>query len=254
MFSKYSCIYKITTTCSDKVYIGSAVWFDGRVSAHINRLNANTHPNRHLQSAWNKYGADTFTFECIEECDKDKLIEREQFWIDFYDAANPLHGYNIAPIAGSSLGRHMSKETKQKIREKALGRKISDETRKKMSCAHMGENNAMYGKHHTESSKERIKYMSDGTPRSIAQSGKGNPFYGKHHTDSTKQAISKKRVGRRTRSYLTPKQVSEIKQIINTTGSNIKQKELFSKISDTYGVSSSCIRKIYRGERWSDIQ
>lgn len=251
---KYSCVYKITTSCSNKVYIGSATGFDGRVSAHINKLNTNTHPNKHLQAAWDKYGADTFTFECIEECEKEKLIEREQFWIDFYDAANPLCGYNIQPVAGSSLGRHTSDETKEKIRKRALGRKASYKACKNMSLARMGENNAMYGRHHTEESKEKMKYMSDGTPRSVAQSGSGNPFYGRHHTEATKQIISQKCAGRRTRTVLTKEQVSEIKQLLNTTDKSMTHKELFSKISAIYGVSSSCIRKIHRGERWSDVQ
>lgn len=253
MLSKYSCVYKITTSCSNKVYIGSSVEFDKRVTSHINRLNSNTHPNRHLQAAWNKYGADTFTFECIEECDESNLIEREQFWIDYYDAANIQFGYNISPTAGSTLGRPLSEDTKNKIRAKALGRKASSETREKMSLSRSSENNPMYGKHHSDMSKDRMRYLKDGALRSIAQSGSANPFYGRKHTEETKKVISQKCSGQRRRSILTPEQVKEIKQSFCEDGRSTTLNDLFAKIAAKYGVSVSCIRKIYRGERWSDI-
>jgi len=33
-----------------------------------------------------QYGVWMFTFELLEECSKDKLNEREKFWIDFYQS------------------------------------------------------------------------------------------------------------------------------------------------------------------------
>jgi hypothetical protein len=42
-----------------------------------------------LQNAWNKYGEDNFYFSVLELVpDKDKLIEREQYWIDKLNACD----------------------------------------------------------------------------------------------------------------------------------------------------------------------
>lgn len=40
-----------------------------------------------------EYGVENFSFELIEECDKDSLNEREQYWQDFFGAKE--FGYSI---------------------------------------------------------------------------------------------------------------------------------------------------------------
>lgn len=70
------------------------------------------------------------------------------------------------------LGRTLSQETKQKIREKHLGKVLSEETKKKISENHYdisGKNNPMYGKKHSEESKNKMRLNRIGkgtTPRS----------------------------------------------------------------------------------------
>jgi len=66
-------------------------------------------------------------------------------------------------------GRKFSKETKEKIRQKAIGRKVSSETRKKMSASKMGEKNHFYGKTHTEETKLRVGKSSRG--RNVGEKG-----------------------------------------------------------------------------------
>jgi len=58
------------------------------------------------------------------------------------------------------LGRMLSQETKQKIREKHLGKVLSEETKKKISENHYdisGKNNPMYGKKHSPETIEKIR-------------------------------------------------------------------------------------------------
>lgn len=58
------------------------------------------------------------------------------------------------------LGRRLSEETKQKIREKHLGKFVSEETKKKISENHYnisGKNNPMYGKKHSPETIEKIR-------------------------------------------------------------------------------------------------
>ena len=79
-------VYKITNQANDKMYVGSAIDLMNRWYKHKSQLNKNKHHSIKLQRAWNKYGVDNFKFEIIEECDKEKLIEIEQYYIDLYDS------------------------------------------------------------------------------------------------------------------------------------------------------------------------
>lgn len=58
------------------------------------------------------------------------------------------------------LGRILTEETKQKIREKHSGKFVSEETKKKISQNHhdiSGKNNPMYGKKHSPETIEKIR-------------------------------------------------------------------------------------------------
>ena len=58
------------------------------------------------------------------------------------------------------LGRKLSEESKQKIREKHLRKVVSEETKKKISENHhdiSGKNNPMFGKKHSPETIEKIK-------------------------------------------------------------------------------------------------
>lgn len=136
-------IYKITNKLNGKIYIGSTFCSGGfkrRWTVHKSSLKNNRHPNKHLQYSWNKYG-DVFKFEIIEIIDnKDILIEREQYFIDFFESFDDKIGYNISRVVSAPmLGLKHTDEAKKKISEAskgnkyALGNKMSDETRKKMS-------------------------------------------------------------------------------------------------------------------------
>lgn len=103
-----SCIYKITNTINGKIYIGQTNNFYRRMREHKNLLNANKHFNRHLQYAWNKYGEENFTFEMIEECEIDKLNEKEMYWIKKLHAASNRYGYNINCEPHSVVDKNLS--------------------------------------------------------------------------------------------------------------------------------------------------
>lgn len=108
-------IYIIKNLTSLKLYVGSALNLYKRWSNHKSDLNKNKHPNFHLQRAWLKYGEIAFVFEVLEYCEKEKLIEREQFYIDTLKPE-----YNLNPKAGSNLGRKWSNEVKEKMRQAKL--------------------------------------------------------------------------------------------------------------------------------------
>jgi group I intron endonuclease len=126
-------IYEIVNLVNGKRYVGSAVSLERRWREHRWGLNGNRHGNRHLQASWAKHGESAFAFQIIEYCDPGVLIEREQA---AFRRIKPE--YNICPVAGSTLGRPHSDETKAKIGAKKCGLKMpprSPEHRAKLSEA-----------------------------------------------------------------------------------------------------------------------
>lgn len=143
-------IYVIACMANSKLYVGSSKNIRKRWATHKRQLNTNKHPNKHLQSAWDKYGVGSFVFSVIEITDD--LLYREQYWLQFlmpYDEC----GFNIAldtksPAKGLRLP--VSSETKEKISKANKGRefpgrgkgrvghKHTDDTKAKISSAHKG--------------------------------------------------------------------------------------------------------------------
>lgn len=120
-------VYLISNNVNGKCYVGSTIHLDQRRREHFSKLANNKHINVHLQNAYNKYSREAFDFEVLETIDiddniKDKLLKREQFWID-----NLKPEYNILLVAGSNLGYHHTEETKKKISKSTTGVKKSEE-------------------------------------------------------------------------------------------------------------------------------
>ena len=119
-------IYKIVSKNSGEFYIGSSQNLRKRELDHLSLLRNKKHPNKYLQSVWNKY-QDLF-FIVVEECSIEFLIEREQYYINTL-----LPKYNLRPIAESNRGWNMSEESKLKISKENKGKTISKEHREAIS-------------------------------------------------------------------------------------------------------------------------
>ena len=152
-------VYEIVNNINGKKYIGQSINIINRWKDHKNALNREASRCRLLQRAWKKYGGEeNFSMNIIELCDESMLDEVEIKYIQLYDTIN--NGYNIEP--GGNAQKHLSEETRQKLRESHLGMTASEETRKKMSESRMGDKNPMYGKHHTEDTKRKISENNKG--------------------------------------------------------------------------------------------
>ena len=103
-------IYKITNTVNNKIYIGSSNDILERWNQHKKSLRRNKHHNVYLQRSWNKNGESFFKHELIEYCAIDVLLEREQYFLDLYDASNPKIGYNFYDVVKG--GAHCRKVAK----------------------------------------------------------------------------------------------------------------------------------------------
>lgn len=127
-------IYKIVNISNSKFYIGSAIILNTRWSRHKYNLRNNKHPNIILQNVWNKYGEEIFDFvivEVIENFTKEKLLEREQFYIDTLKPE-----YNFRKIANSNLGIKYNLKSPKRIKghvSPIKGVSQSEEHKKKLS-------------------------------------------------------------------------------------------------------------------------
>jgi group I intron endonuclease len=127
-------IYLFKNDINGLVYVGSSNKINHRKNQHISALRLKKHSNKKFQNAYDKYGEENFSFSILEECPKEILIEREQFWIDFYESFKPKKGYNLNSKAERGV---FSEESKRKISENHKrywkGKTFSIEHRNKMS-------------------------------------------------------------------------------------------------------------------------
>lgn len=118
-------IYKIENLVNGKVYIGSASNFRARWGGHRSKLKRGVHDNPHLQSSWNKYGAENFSFEEFAYVPNEKaaLIAAETEVIATMRAADRRFGYNIIDFGerpSGMSGRRHTEEAKRKISEASI--------------------------------------------------------------------------------------------------------------------------------------
>lgn len=87
-------IYKITNIKNQMCYVGQAVNIADRWKQHIKRgIGAEAPTRNKLYPAMLEIGVENFTFEIVEECDRSKLNEREDYWQEFFHAKD--FGYSI---------------------------------------------------------------------------------------------------------------------------------------------------------------
>ena len=87
-------IYKITNIDNQMCYVGQAANIADRWKTHIKRgLGAEPPINNKLYPAMKQFGVENFTFEIVEECDRNKLNEREDYWQEVFKAKE--FGYSI---------------------------------------------------------------------------------------------------------------------------------------------------------------
>lgn len=167
-------IYCIENTCNNKKYIGQSVDINNRWRQHKNELNQGIHFNDYLQKSWNKYGENSFLFYVLEECDELELNNKERFYIEKFNTMNRNNGYNLRSggqdyckctestcnkIREAVKKTYLNPERKQKQIDNALKQWANPNIKQKI----IGENNGMYGKHHTEESKRKMSENKKGT-------------------------------------------------------------------------------------------
>ena len=124
-------IYALYNVVNNKIYVGSSNNMYQRTTRHLGDLKNGKHYNRYLIRTYNKYVGFLIpvVLECVE--DKSKLIEKEQYWIDYFKSYDRELGYNICRIADRLTGIRRTDEEKKHLSIINTGRKASEETKKK---------------------------------------------------------------------------------------------------------------------------
>lgn len=183
-------IYKIVNVLNGKTYVGSTKDFQKRWKEHFNDLEKQRHSSIKLQRSYNKHGRNVFVCEIIEEIpyEKDKILEREQYWIDTLNSKE--NGYNIADASfGDILTNHpLREEIINKIKKtlKDKNGAMSEEERKE-KWGKPGDKNGMYGRHRTEEEKRHLSECLKGRPSKL----KGIPKTEEHKRNLSKSRIEK---------------------------------------------------------------
>lgn len=157
-------IYCITNKQTGKCYIGQTLSHRknrgkymefgtlGRFKDHVSEATCNTKKNQcwYLNSSIRKYGKEEFEVKCIETCDRDKLDERERFYVKEYNSLYP-NGYNLTIGGKTTKTIHLepdeelntprtrggcefrSQETRTRIADKIHQRLDDESVRNKMS-------------------------------------------------------------------------------------------------------------------------
>lgn len=102
--SKDSGVYGIVNRADGRIYIGGSQNLSARRGVHKFDFRHLKHAVRILQrEIWSS--PSNFEFVIIEQVpDSSKILEREQFWLDFYRSYLPENGYNRCRKADSILG------------------------------------------------------------------------------------------------------------------------------------------------------
>lgn len=177
----YGYIYLTTNLINQMMYIGQ------HKSSIFTEYKGS---GKYLKKALNKYGWDNFKVELLEECSsQEELNDREKFWIKEY---RDKYGYSrMYNLSDGGEGSNLSGENNP-----MYGRTHTDSTKKKISEAMKG-NQIWLGRSHSSESRRKISNTKTGTKLSEAtrkkmsesHSGENHHFYGKRLSDSHRQSL-----------------------------------------------------------------
>ena len=127
-------VYKILNKINGKEYIGQTIHsLEKRWYGHCNGERS----CRYLRRAIEKYGKDNFKIKVLARCNtREEMDHREAYYIKLFNTLAPS-GYNL-DSGGKNKQHH--EDSLKVMREK-----------------HKGQNNANFGRHHSEEIKEKIR-------------------------------------------------------------------------------------------------
>lgn len=108
-------IYAIYCQEASLVYIGSSSNIKQRFSNHKCKLKVNSHKCRNLQRVVNMYGMASLRFVILEECCKNGMLRKEQYWIVAGKQLSELLVANKNASYSKRIGKRDSKVIKDRV-------------------------------------------------------------------------------------------------------------------------------------------
>lgn len=133
---QFQYIYMIKNLSNNKCYVG----FHSTNEIYDNYYGSGVYLGRAIK----KYGEQNFIKGILEFCSIDNWESKETYWINKMNTKYP-NGYNLTNGGEGAVGIIVSDEAKLKMSKTRIERKIAE-----------GENNGMFGKHHSKESKDKL--------------------------------------------------------------------------------------------------
>ena len=240
------CIYKITNTVTGDFYIGQTIDF------HERELQHKRDPQPKMRDDVEKYGWDAFKFEVVEECSREELNEKENYYITELDPAYntiKIHNWTHTPetcekIRQAKLGHPTAPESCEKMSEKRLGVTLSDEHKEKCRQKSLGNKSRSKAVVCVETGKvyDNMKIAAADIgidPSAISGVIRGvNITAGGYHWSYADESVEQ---GSRKRNVAV---------ICEDTG---EQFPTFEAAAKKFGISATTVSKIARGESISSL-
>jgi len=199
---KIIAVYRIRNLVSKKYYIGSSTNLYERWRGHRSKLRNGTHPNRHLQSSWDKHSEEVFVFELLEEF---------QSVVHMEAAEEAL----LAELIGDPLCCNLSRWARSPWRSK-------------------GPEHHRYGAKLTDDQKQVVREAT------LKQWKTADPRTGRKHSEAAKQLISTKvqaalaegRGGRFIPTEETRQKMSDAQKGNSYAKGHVRSEEHCQKISE----------------------
>jgi len=185
--NSYGKIYRLTNKINGKMYHGQST--KENINDRWKRykgLHCKNQPK--IYNALKKYGPDNFLFEVIDTTPQNQpqLDDLEIDYIAKFDSMN--NGYNCDP--GGKGGKH-SDETKNKMSESHKGKKMSDYNKIALLKANLGRKMSEQSKIRMSNNHKGLQRSEETKLKlSIANKGSNNNMFGKTHSNETKQKMS----------------------------------------------------------------
>lgn len=151
-------IYGIVNKTNNKIYVGKSKNIYKRLVWHVYGLNNKLKDeNRHLISAWHKYGRENFECILIEITilDDKVLKEKELYWMDKYNSLDRNHGYNLRKDTETNC--IVSRETRELQSKTHLQRYVDNPNLK----AEVGAKSSKFWKENPEVKKKMSEKVAE---------------------------------------------------------------------------------------------
>lgn len=238
-------VYAIINTINNKIYIGRSIDIEARIKVHFfNNFKLQDFLHRSIR----KYGVKNFKWYIVELIERDsikklntELNNREKYYIKKFKTFGK-EGYNLTKGGEGTIGYKYSEEEI-----------IKNSERNKLRFKNK-ENHPMFGKHHSEESKEKNRQAHLGKKQSEETKQKRSKALmgrkGVLHTEIWKQEHSKRMQGKNNPMYENHKLAGKnnpnaIKVICLNT---LEVFDYIKQVTEKYNIDSSDITKCCKGK------